>query len=183
MRGLSTVVSILIFLIIIITIAIPLYTVFSYKPTAQEQQILNIQPYKLSAEQQYVDFEDVVPTAQGTAEPPISFIYTENGTVFFVFNVNETPPEPLIIEYLLVFNGTNWVQLGIVKQGNSKYIAEETQNTSPLLVSPSDTNSEYYGNPAIAIQLSVLPYSNSTSYIVAVTQYGDVVYAIAETEY
>ena len=175
-KALSTVVGILIFLIITIAIMTPLSIILLSKPTAEEEQILSVSPYKVNAEQQFIDFENIIPTPSGNSLSPLSFIYTGNRSIFFVFNVNGTPPIPLSIEYLLIFNGSVWIKLGILRQGNL-YKAEITnQLIYSLNITPSNVNTEYNGNPAIMIQLSTIPYQNSPNYIAAITENGNIIY-------
>jgi len=177
-KGISTIIALLIFIIILISIIVPVSTIVLSKPTVNHQQLVEFLPYKNIAEQQQEDVCPIVPTQNGKMEPPVNFIYTMNKTVVFIFNDNGTLPIPLIIKYLLVFNGETWVQLNIIKQGNM-YIAtnNEIQQSISLCISPINDNSEYYGNPVILIQLSVQPYLNAPNYVVAVTQYGNMIYA------
>ena len=175
-KGLSVVIGMLIFLIVLISIITPLAVVIFSRPTVEQQQIIEETPYRNMVEQQQLELCPIVPTQYGGTESLINFIYTYNSTAFFIFNLNETPPIPIIVKYILVFNGEHWLRLGITKHGNI-YIAEETQQLSDLYITPSDVNVQYNGNPAIMVQLSVTPYQNSPNYVVAVTQYGNILVA------
>ena len=175
-KGLSVVVGMLIFLVIL-SIVTPVAVLLFLKPTAEHQQVIEETAYRNIAEQQQLELAPIVPTPYGGAESLINFIYTYNSTVFFVFNLNETPPIPIIVEYFLVFNGEHWVRLCIAKQGDIYIATEEAQQPIYLYIAPSNANVQHYGNPAIMVELSVAPYQNSPNYIVAVTQYGNLIVA------
>jgi len=181
-KGVSTVVGILILLIVIIGILIPLSSTLLSRPTTQQQQIEVALPYQNMAQQQLVDFEDIIPVPDSNPMPPVSFIYLGNNSVVFVLNDNNTPPIPLIIKYLEVFNGTQWVTLYLEKQGDS-YIAIPTNQlteTNGVTIIPNNANVNYSYSPAILINLppSVKPYNNQAQYIKAITQYGNIITAI-----
>ena len=183
-KGISTVVGILILLLVVIGVLIPLSSILLSKPTIQEQQIEIALPYKNIALQQLADFEDVIPVAGNNPMPPVSFIYLGNNSVVFVLNNNDTPPIPLLIKYLEVFNGTQWVTLYLEKQGNS-YIAipgNQVIGTNGIMIVPSNANTNYSYSPAILIKISpsVEPYNNQAQYIKAVSQYGNIITAITQ---
>ena len=177
-KGISVVVGILILLMFIIAIAVPLAIVILSQPTSQEQQVESAQSFKIIAQNQYEDFAPVIPNEGGSPEPPVEFIYAGNGSVFFVLNSNSTPPYPLIIQYLVVFNGSSWITLNITKNGNI-YVTEIAKQLpkNGLEINVANANTEYNGNPAIEILLSILPYKNQPYYVVAVTQYGNIIHS------
>lgn len=176
-KAISTVVGILILLIFIIMIAIPLSTVFLTQPTLQNQQTENVQPYKLIAQEQYNDFAPSIPEFNGNSEPQIEFLYSGNYSVFFVFNSNSTLVHPLIVQYIMIYNGSNWVLFNITKINNI-YVAEQTKQipSNGITITITNVNSQYDGKPAIEIILPVFPYENEPQYIAIVTQYGNIIY-------
>jgi len=178
-KGLSEVVGFLILLMIVIVALVPLAIIMFSQPSTQQQQIENAQVYKNLAIQQYQDLvSGKLSSFSNSSMPPVEFLYKCNGYVLFVFTTTQPPPVPLEIKYLEVYNGTQWVILQIVKQGNM-YVAVPTNQvpTSGISVAPNDTNAYYDGYPAILIKLplSAIPYHNQAQYVKAVTQYGDVV--------
>ena len=177
-KGISVVVGILILLMFIIVIAVPLAIVILSQPTSQEQQVESAQPFKIIAKNQYEDFAPIIPNEEGSPEPPVEFIYAGNRSVLFVLNSNSTPPYPLVIQYLVVFDGSSWITLNITKNGNT-YVAEIAKQfpTNGLEINTYNANTEYNGNPAIEILLSVPPYENQPYYVAAVTQYGNIIYS------
>jgi len=177
-KAISPVIGILILLVLIITIAIPLSTIFLTQPTLQNQETENIQPYKLIAKQQYNDFAPTIPNFDGNSEPQVEFIYAGNCSVFFVFNSNSALAYPLTVQYIMIYNGSNWVLFNITKINNN-YIAEQTNQIpiNGLTITVTNANSQYNGEPAIEIILPVFPYENQPQYVAIVTQYGNIIYA------
>jgi len=161
-KGLSEVIGFLILLVILLVVLIPLSIVLFSQPTVQQQQMQNAQPYKNLAVQQFRDFEPIQLNAAGISTAPVYFIYVNSSNaVYFVFLTNTSPPVPLVIKYLMIYNGTTWVR----------------QDVGNLVISPANANAKYYGYPAIKVPLSVTPYNNQPSYVAAVTQYGNIIYA------
>ena len=148
-KGLSEVIGFLIILIILVAILVPLTLLYFSQPSIQQEQIESVQAYKNLATQQFRDLDS------------IPFIYNSTtNAVYFVFIGNSSPPIPLVIKELAVFNGKEWVM----------------QNVS-IDVSPKNANTMYFGYPAIEIPLSATPYDKQSSYVATVTQYGNIIYA------
>ncbi|MEM1627466.1 MAG: hypothetical protein QXV69_09440 [Sulfolobaceae archaeon] len=75
--------------------------------------------------------------------------------------MNQSPPIPLIIKSLVVFNGSHWVPIPL----------------NSVIIDTKYTNSIFYGYPAIKVQLSISPLNSQASYVAAITQYGNIIYA------
>ena len=148
-KGLSEVIGFLIILIILVAILVPLTLLYFSQPSIQQEQIESVQAYKNLATQQFRDLDS------------IPFIYNSTtNAVYFVFIGNSSPPIPLVIKELAIFNGKEWVM----------------QNVS-IDVTPGNANTMYFGYPAIEIPLSATPYDKQPSYVATVTQYGNIIYA------
>ncbi|WP_369610482.1 hypothetical protein [Sulfurisphaera javensis] len=158
-KGLSEVVGFFIILIILLAVLIPLGIYLFSQPTVQAQQIQNAQAYKNLALEQYRDFQPIDFNSGGFSVAPVYFIY-QDGSAYFVFVENQNPPEPLTITSIEVFNGTTWVTKSVNINVEIKY-----------------ANTKLAGYPAIQIPLSKQPYKNQASYVAAVTQYGNIIYA------
>ena len=167
MRGLSESVGILLVLLILTGTIIPLVMILISQPTRQEQQIESLLPYKRIAELQYSDFKSV----SNFLEPPIFFIYNSNNNSAELITTNITLVVPLKIEYLIVFNGSKWVRLGIVESNNTFFAEPNVSGLSIYII----------GKGHILIYLKgTRPYDNQSSYVAAVTQYGNIIYAVQE---
>ena len=187
-KGLSGIIGILIILLIMIAIVVPVAMIMLSQPTAQQQQIENALPYKNLAQEQYNDFQPIQIIQENITNkrviitlPPVYFIYGNN-SVYFVFTTNISPPVPLIIKYLSVFNGSQWVILNITHEKNSWYAKVVNSITNGgMIISPNESNTKYFGFPALQIKLPVQPYDGQPSFVSAVTQYGNVIYASPST--
>ncbi|MBB5255035.1 hypothetical protein [Sulfurisphaera ohwakuensis] len=158
-KGLSEVVGFFILLIILLAVLIPLGIYMFSQPTIQTQSAESANSYKNLATEQFRDFQPVVFNAGGFAVAPVYFIY-QDGNVYFVFVNKQNPPVTLVIKALEVFNGKTWV----------------TQPVN-VVVSTSYATTTFAGFPAIQITLKESPYNNQASYVAAVTQYGNIIYA------
>ena len=158
-RGISEIIGFLILLIILLVALIPLGFLLLSQPTAQVQSATTANSYKNLAVQQFTDFQPVYFSSSGFAVAPVYFIY-DNGYAYFVLPTNQNPPVNLVIKAIEVFNGSTWV----------------TQPVN-VEVTLANANAKFYGYPAIKIALKVLPYKGQASYVAAVTQYGNIIYA------
>ena len=164
MRGLSETVGLLIVLLILIGTLVPVSLLLLSQPTNQEHQIEADMPFEKIAELQYADLKPV----GNILAPAVFFIYNPgNNSVEFIID-KQMPIIPLEIEYLLVFNGTKWIKLGVTND-NGKLIAQPNDIHIPILINGNTT-----------IYLPIKPYEQQASYVVAVTQYGNVIYAVEE---
>ena len=177
----SEAIGFIILIMIILIALIPLTLVMLSQPNNQLNQINNAQLYKNTAKNQYSLFQSIQ-QQNSTVMPSVFFIYNKSGNnVEFILTDNLSTP--LIIKYLMVFNGSNWVYLDIIKNNSNIIIAKPINsvpnNISGLLVSPSNNNTMFGQYPAIKIQLSgIRPYENQSNDVVAVTQYGNIIYAV-----
>ena len=193
-RGLSEVIGMLIFLVIIIAIVVPVAMIMLSQPTIQQQQIESVLPYRNLAQEQYNDFQPIQiesplfsSSRSSLLVQPVYLVYNESAnTIGFIFTSNSSLPIPLIVKYLSVFNGSQWVILNISHQGN-KWWAKVTDSipSGGVLIAPNESNAEisirenliYEGLKIIQIQLPVQPYDGQPSFVSVVTQYGNVIYA------
>lgn len=175
-KGISEAVGFIILILILLTALIPVTVIMLAQPNDQFQQINNAQIYKNVAEQQYNLFQP-----SPSIMPPVFFIYNKtDNSVEFIISPNATLPSPLIIKYLTVFNGTNWIYLSIVKEGK-KIIAKPTNNinsSAGILISPANSNTVFGNYLAIKIYLAIRPYDYESNYVAAVTQYGNIIYPV-----
>ena len=159
-KGLSTTVGFMIFLFVLLTALIPLALLILSEGQNEQFQIQVAQQYRNVVGNQYNDFLQY-------SFSGIVFIYdSTTNTVFFV----ETNgiPSPIIIKYLMVFNGTKWILLSLVKEKSSFIAKPEYLNTSL----------EIQGNTSIQLPNNIRPYDNQSIYVVAVTQYGNAIFAV-----
>jgi len=180
-RGISEAIGFIILIMILLTVLIPLTLIIISQPNNQLNQIKNVQVYKTITKNQYTLFQSTQ-QQNSTVMPSVFFIYNKSGNnAEFILTNNLSTP--LIIKYLTVFNGSNWVYLNIIKNNSNIIIVKPTDsmlnNTTGLLVSPSDNNTIFGQYPAIKIQLSgIRPYDNQSNDVVAITQYGNMIYAV-----
>ena len=154
-KGLSATIGFLIFILILLTTLIPLAFLILSQSVNQQYQIQNIQAQRELISEQYHDvYSDIV----------LVYSSTSNRVSFLFFN---TPVIPVIIKYLVVFNGTKWIYLNIIKEKGTLVAVPEN----------ADASLQINGNVTIQI-LGVRPYDNQSSYVVAVTQYGNIIYAL-----
>jgi len=169
MKGISETVGMLIILIVLIGILVPLVTVLLSNPTHQEQQLEGNMPYFKMADLQYSDFKPV----GNFLEPEVSFVYNvNNNSVEFIVN-KVTPLIPLEIEYLQIFNGTEWVKLGITSKGGTWYALPNSSYNSVTITINKNTT--------IYLPKYIKPYKEQSSYVAAITQYGNIIYAVQES--
>ena len=174
MKGISETIGILFLLIVLSAIIVPLATILFAQPTHQEQQIKDALPYEKIAELQYTDFK---PTQVNNIQipPAVFFIYNQsNNSADFI--INYMPSIPLEIEYLMVFNGTKWIKLNIINTTQS-LIAKPNSSTNYIL---NLTQIESIKPIKIYLPNNIHPYKDQASYIVAVTQYGNMIDAVPE---
>ena len=183
MKALSEIIAFLILLFIIL-FSIPVALIILSQPSSQEQQIESVQPYKNIALQQYNELKPLQVNSSGVFVSPVLFAYNEsNNEVCFILISNSSLSVPIVVDYLLVFNGSQWIKLNIIRNGTSLYAEQIDENSSGIAISPSNANSVFENFPIIKIQLvSVVPFEKQASYIAITTQYGNIIYATQSSE-
>jgi len=173
-KGISEAIGFIILIMLLLVSIIPVSIIMLLQPSNQFQEIQSAQTDRDIAMQQYNLFK---PTK--SAIPSVFFVYDKNNnSVEFIMSSNETPSTPLIIKYLMVFDGTNWIRLSIVKQGKTIIAVPANNNSSGIVISQANSNAVFGNYSAIKIQLTIRPYDNASNYIVAVTQYGNIIYPV-----
>ena len=182
MKGLSSSIGFLIFLLIIMTTLIPLAIfILSQNANQQSQTNQNINFYGKQLLDEYSEFSQY---SYGNVFSNVIFVYNiYQNSVCFIMSSHTTSTSsspPIYIKYLLIFNGTRWVYLNIIKNAGILY-AEPSNNDANILISFTNKDSlNISNNSIIKIHLpnNIRPYENQSAYIVAVTQYGDIIYAV-----
>lgn len=176
-RGISEVIAFTILLLILVII-VPVAFLMMSQPTIQQQQIIHVQPYKNLAQEQYSELKPLQVNSTGIFLSSVIFAYNESdNNVYFIFTSNSTLSVPIVVEYLVVFNGSQWIKLNIIKNGTSLIAEPDNSNPTPVPISPSNANSVFNNFQEIKIHLETQPYGKQGNYIVAVTQYGNIIYS------
>jgi len=158
--GLSNTIGFLIFIFIILIALIPVSVIIISQNTEQQNLIQNAQIERGIINQQYNEFLQY-------SYNGIMFTYNSvTNTICFI--ITNSISLPISIKYFLIFNGTDWIQLNIMNQKGS-FIAEPNNLNSNLLIR---------GNVSIQLPSNIRPYENQSSYIAAITQYGNIIYAV-----